>query len=130
MDLNVLNEKFKNCSCGKAHSCPIDYIEIGKGAVKALANVCEKYHRILLVSDNNTHPLCGKAIEEILGDKIAEQIILAPRGDVVIPNEETIAEIEEKLSSETDFIIGIGSGVINDLCKYVSAKLPRARRLF
>lgn len=122
MDLNLLNERFKNCSCGKTHICPIDYINIGKDAINSLPQACENYHKILMVSDNNTYSVCGKDAAEILGKKIANHIVLQPNGDVVIPNEDKIAEIEEKLDSETDFIIGVGSGVINDLCKHVSFK--------
>lgn len=120
MALNLLNEEFKNCSCGKTHTCPIDYIKIGKGAINVLPKACEKYHNILFVSDNNTNSLCGKDIHKILAEKISNYIVLQPNGEVVIPNEEIIAEIEEKLDSKTDFIIGLGSGVINDLCKHIS----------
>lgn len=122
MDLKLLNDKFKNCSCGKTHVCPIDHISIGKGAIHVLSQACEKYHNILVVSDNNTYPICGEKISSLLGGKIANHIVLQPNGDVVIPNEEKIAEIEEKIDSKTDFIIGVGSGVINDLCKHVSFK--------
>lgn len=120
MQLNLLNEKFKNCTCGKNHTCPIDYINIGSGAINALPQACDKYHNILMVSDNNTYPICAKNISVILEGKITSQIVLQSDGEVVIPNEEMIAKIEEKLDSKTDFIIGVGSGVINDLCKHVS----------
>ena len=45
---------------------------------------------------------------------------------VVVPNEEAVATFEQKLTEDTDLIIGVGAGVINDLCKYVSHqhKLP------
>ena len=38
----------------------------------------------------------------------------------MIPNEEAVEKLEACLSNKTDLIIGVGSGVINDLCKYVS----------
>lgn len=85
-----------------------------------LPRLCGKYNRILLVSDSNTYTACAKNVSEILGDKIAYNAVLKPNGSVVIPNEEKIAEIEEKIDGSTDLIIGVGSGVINDLCKYVS----------
>ncbi len=120
MNLNLLNEKFKNCSCGREHTCPIDYVNIADGAIKALPELCDKYRNILLVCDNNTYNVCGKNVELLLKEKIANKVVLNPNGVVVIPNEEKIAEIEAKLDSATDLIIGVGSGVINDLCKYVS----------
>ena len=120
MNLTLLNEKFKNCLCGRKHLCLIDYVKIGKGAIYTLPLSCEKYNSILLVCDNNTYRVCGKNVETILAEKISNRIVLESNGDVVIPNEEKISEIESGIQSETDLIIGVGSGVINDLCKYVS----------
>ena len=120
MNLTLLNEKFENCSCGRKHICLIDYVKIGKGAINTLPLLCEKYNSILLVCDNNTFRICGKNVETILAEKISNRIVLESNGDVVIPNEEKISEIESGIQSETDLIIGVGSGVINDLCKYVS----------
>ena len=120
MNLAKLNEKFKGCECGKEHTCPIDYVILGSGAVNELPSICEKYDSIILVSDTNTYEVCGKIVEALLGDKLEASIVLKPNGDVVIPNEEKIAEIEQKLTPKTELIIGVGSGVINDLCKQVS----------
>lgn len=120
MNLNTLNETYKNCSCGKDHSCPIDDVVIGKGAINELVRLCGNYRNILLVCDENTYKVCGKAVSALLGEKIGEEIVLLPNGDVVIPNEEKIAEIEAKIADKTDLILGVGSGVINDLCKHTS----------
>lgn len=120
MNLSVLNEKMKSCHCGKPHSCPIDDIKIGAGAIHALPQLCEKYHHILLVGDNNTYLACGKDLCLLLEGKIDNQVILESNGNIVIPDEEAIAQIEQTMDEKTDFIIGVGSGVINDLCKHVA----------
>ncbi len=122
MNIKELHEKYKNCACKKEHSCPIDYVIIKNGAADELPEICKEYNHILLVSDENTYKVCGEGVYSLLSDKISESIVLEPNGDVVIPNEEKIAEIESKLKPETDLIIGVGSGVINDLCKHVSFK--------
>ena len=122
MNLTLMNEKYKNCNCGKKHECPIDYVEIGNGAIKKLSTLCGEYSNILLISDENTYRVCGGDVYENLKYKISKNIVLSPNGDVVIPNEEKIEEIEKELTNETDLIIGVGSGVINDLCKHVSYK--------
>jgi glycerol-1-phosphate dehydrogenase [NAD(P)+] len=46
--------------------------------------------------------------------------------DILVPNEEAIQKLTDNVTDKTDLIIGIGSGVLNDLCKYVSftKKLP------
>ena len=122
MDLTILNQKFKNCKCGHKHSCPIDYVKIGRGVINTLPKLCEKYDSILMVCDNNTYDICGKDTYSILREKISDCIILKSDGAYVIPNEEKISEIEKKINPDTQLIIGVGSGVINDLCKYVSFK--------
>ena len=122
MNLNLLNEKFKNCSCGREHTCSVDYVNIGKGALNSLPEICEEYRNILLVSDGNTYAVCGDNICILLGGKVSDKVMLNPNGGLVIPNEDKIEDIEKAILPETDFIIGIGSGVINDLCKHVSFK--------
>ena len=114
-----------DCTCGKRHSCGIRHIHIGKNALSALPETVKDYKKILLVADPNTFAVCGEQVESLLGEKRYETLILR-RDGVLIPNEQAIAEVEEKLTGQTDYILGIGSGVIQDLCKYVSFyhKLP------
>lgn len=122
MNIKELIGGIDNCKCGKKHTCPISFVEIGSNAPEKLPGLCREYSHILLVSDENTYRVCGKKVYVLIESKIAENLILKPNGDVVIPNEEKIAEIESKITPETDLIIGVGSGVINDLCKHVSHK--------
>ncbi|MBQ2734839.1 MAG: sn-glycerol-1-phosphate dehydrogenase [Clostridia bacterium] len=110
------------CACGRAHRCPIDFVEIGRGAVKELPRLCQTYGHILLVSDENTYRACGEDVRGLLSEHVETHLILSKNGDVVIPNEEKIGEIESYLTADTDLLVGVGSGVINDLCKYVSYK--------
>ena len=111
-----------SCPCGKSHKCPIDFVKIGKNATDALPTLCEGYSSILLVSDENTYKACAGRVEALISEKIQKSLVLSSNADVVIPNEEKISEIESMLTDKTDLIIGVGSGVINDLCKYVSHK--------
>ena len=75
MNLTLLNEKFENCSCGRKHICPIDYVKIGNGAINTLPLLCKKYSNILLVCDNNTYSVCGKEVKTILEGKFDFAII-------------------------------------------------------
>ncbi len=122
MTIKELTQGISDCKCGKIHSCPIDYVEIGKDTLSSLSKMCEGYKNILLVSDINTQKACGDKVLSILGDKVQKSLVLLPQGEDVIPNEEKIMEIEKEITPDTDLIIGVGSGVINDLCKYVSHK--------
>ena len=61
---------------------------------------------------------CGKQAQEILGAKIADTLVFTCEG-FLVPDEKAVAEVEKHLDG-IDFIVGVGSGVINDICKYVS----------
>lgn len=117
MDINKLLEGI-NCDCGKNHTCDIKYVYIENNATKCLKDICKKYNNILLVADENTYTAAGeKTVCAILGKNITEVIFSGK--EILVPNEEAIETVTQNLKN-TDLIIGIGSGVIQDLCKYVS----------
>lgn len=120
MNVQELTKGITGCACGKEHTCPIDFVEIGAGVFEKLPAICDGYRHILLVADSNTWRVCGEQVYSVLEDAVAHALILEDNGHVVVPNEEQIAVIEAALEDHTDLIIGIGSGVINDLCKHVS----------
>lgn len=108
------------CSCGRTHECPIRHVIIEKNAMKALPQITKDHRNILLVADENTFRAAGEQTEEgLLGKNVTRCIF--PGAPLLIPNEESIAVITGKVTGQ-DLIIGIGSGVIQDLCKYVSHK--------
>ena len=107
------------CSCGKSHICPIDSVVVGKNACDSLVELCADYSNILLVADNNTYACGGAIVESKIGTKISDKVIFMTES-VLVPDEKALSEIEKHITDKTDLIVGIGSGVINDLCKHVS----------
>lgn len=118
MDIKTILGGMKNCACGKEHPCDIAYVEIGDGVLELLNNICKSFASIHLVADGNTYPLCGDKVKAVLGSKITSETRFGT--EIVVPNENALAKIEADMKNGTDFILGIGSGVINDLCKHVS----------
>lgn len=108
-----------SCSCGLSHSCDIRYVQIGRHALKRIPSLTADYRHILLVADTNTYALCGPQVESLLGEK-REHTQIYQRNGLLVPNEEAIDELSRQVTERTDLIVGIGSGVIQDLCKYVS----------
>lgn len=117
MDINELLQGV-NCTCGKQHKCDIKHVAIYKGAISSLANVAEEYDDILLVADENTYRAAGEKTMAALTGKHLKKVIF-PGSTILIPNEGAIRSVKDQLDG-VDFIVGIGSGVIQDLCKYVS----------
>jgi len=117
MDINLLLQG-KICDCGKTHSCPIKYVFIEDGAIDRLSNILADYSKVLIVADQNTYGVAKEQVESALKGKIKDRVIFSG-STVLIPNEESIDAVYNSLHG-CDFIVGIGSGVIQDLCKYVS----------
>lgn len=124
MNINEILGGVKCSACGKIHKCDIENIIVKSGAISALGFLVEKYNKILLVADENTYGVAGKLVEKQLDGKIYSSVIF-DGGTILIPNEIAIERVRSELEG-VELIIGIGSGVIQDLCKYVSffAKLP------
>ncbi len=119
MNIKKLNAKFANCTCKKEHKCDIQSVVIEENALTKVAKLVRGYKKVLVVYDKNTYQF-AKVVIENLGKKFENQILLVGQGELVIPNEEQIEVISNMVTNKTDLIIGVGSGVINDLCKYVS----------
>ncbi len=120
MSIETLLRGIDNCNCGKKHICPIEHVIIGKDVLHSLDDICKDYHSILMVSDQNTYKVCGKEVADILGNKLTTSIMFETGEEPLIPNEEAIEAINNKFVNGVDLVLGVGSGVINDLCKYVS----------
>lgn len=116
-----------DCDCGKSHLCPIDSVIIEENAFDKLPFLTKEYNKILLVADTNTYAVAGKEVESRLKSKLSNTLIYHRNG-VLVPDETSIDELKQALSAcgGCDLIIGVGSGVINDLCKHVSfiSQLP------
>ena len=117
MDINKLLRGV-NCACGKMHTCDIEYVYIEENATQRLSEICGNYHNILLVADENTFAAGGEKTLSALTDKRIGKVIFSG-AEILVPNEIAIREVQNNLDN-IDLIVGIGSGVIQDLCKYVS----------
>ncbi len=106
------------CSCGRTHTCGIKYVYIEPNAAARLREICKTFERILLVADENTFSAAGEKTLSALTGKHIKKVIL-DGSKILIPNEIAIEKVKSALE-QIDLIIGIGSGVIQDLCKYVS----------
>ncbi len=108
-----------HCTCGRIHRCDIKCVEIGEEILDKLPSLIDAKH-ILLLSDQNTFAVCGDRVRSLLGRRIENELCYMTGKELLVPDELAVAKATALLTSETDFVLGIGSGVINDICKYVS----------
>jgi glycerol-1-phosphate dehydrogenase [NAD(P)+] len=120
MDIHGLFRSFDDSATASENLCATERVIIESGALQSLQEVCAEHHGILMVSDQNTYKVCGKDVADFLGEKIVSSIMFETGDAPLIPNEEAIAAIHERVADRVDLILGVGSGVINDLCKIVS----------
>lgn len=121
-DLNQYLGREIPCACGRTHFSNVKLLDIDQGAVKRLPGHIRAlgYQKLYLVADQNTWRAAGEAAaQELQKAEIAfEKEIL--EYEELIPNEQVIAEIQAGFPEGTDLVLAVGSGTINDLCKYVS----------
>lgn len=118
VDIDGLLGVKTDCACGVEHSCDIKKVVIRNGAINELPALSADYRNVLLVYDKNTYRICGERVDGLLYDKTAAKLIYSD--ELVIPNEQAVEKLENFINSDTDLIVGVGSGVINDICKHVS----------
>ena len=106
------------CACGKTHTCAIRQVYIEKGAIARLTALCVPYTHILLVADENTFAAAGERVTEALTGKQLDRVVF-PAVPLLVPNEQAIARVNAALDG-VEMILAVGSGVIQDLCKYCS----------
>lgn len=113
------------CVCGREHVCAVEDIIIGERVLEQLPEVLAKYNykNICVVSDVNTQKAAGVKIHDILDqNNIIYQKLIFP-DKFLIPDEQAIGKMTIELDRNCDLIIAIGSGTINDICKYMSYRL-------
>lgn len=118
---DYLNKDFV-CGCGRTHRCDIKDIVLEKGAIRQVVTLLHKHHysRPLLVYDETTERIAGKRLAGLLEDSGIEYAAYcfpykAPAADM-----EMCLLLERNLPQDTDIIIAVGSGTINDICRFVS----------
>jgi glycerol-1-phosphate dehydrogenase [NAD(P)+] len=106
------------CACGRSHECAIKSVYIENGAIDKLRDICTEYKSVLIVADERTYAVAGEKTLSALSKKSIKKTVF-PGNKILIPDEVAIATVEDELAA-VDLIVGIGSGVIQDLCKYVA----------
>jgi glycerol-1-phosphate dehydrogenase [NAD(P)+] len=102
---------------GKLLHIPIHSVLIEPGLschAGDLVNTLPLGKKIAVVSDSITHEVLGHGLEKSLGHKAVSVVLNAPKADS--------ATVEKIRGATTlcDGLIAVGSGTINDLCKYAS----------
>ena len=123
------------CTCEQGmHTAPVKCIEVSENATAKVAEILKDYNRIFMVADKNTYEAAGKKVEEILKNKgmLSHVCVLdtpalptnANVGKVLIEAgvDDEVYDINT-FSTNPDYILAVGSGSINDICRMVSYRI-------
>ena len=122
MNFHPLLEKEMHCSCGRVHSTDLKAIEIGRGALQRLPGILRGlgFHKAYIAADVNTWEAAGKKAAAILTsqDFLFESFVL--QDSELVPDEAAVGALLLHLPKDVDVVLAVGTGTINDLCKYIS----------
>ena len=115
-------QKIFTCSCGKVHNALLDDYIVGKGAIREIASLMARYGatRPYLIADRNTYQAAGKQVCKVLDAHNIPYSLYVFSQETIHPNEEAVGSAAMHYDVSCDMVIGIGSGVINDIGKLIS----------
>ncbi|MBB5335805.1 sn-glycerol-1-phosphate dehydrogenase [Pectinatus brassicae] len=119
-----VGEKF-SCTCDREHYMNVDKVIIENGAINKITDLLVQYDCKfpLIIVDANTYKIAGKKVEQLLSEKNIEfKTVVYQAEQDVIPDEAAMGKLILAVDNKTDFLLAVGSGVLNDLTKYISRR--------
>ncbi len=112
----------KKCACGKTHSAGIDDCISGRGAIDRLPEVIDRYNgkKLFVVADQNTFKAAGEKVCAVLERSRIAYTKYIFADERLEPNETAVGSAILHFDKTCDIILGVGSGVINDICKILA----------
>lgn len=114
-----------SCACGKSHKVDIQAIRVGSGVIQELPGILRDLgaSHIFLVTDNYTYEAAGRQVEQLLDQAgLAYHKRVFQTETPLVPNEYALGSVLAAMTSQDDMLLAVGSGTLNDVTKYVSAR--------
>ena len=113
------------CACGRPHCMHVKYLRIGRGAVQRVADAVRAIGaaRPMIVCAPDVVDAAGRTVDALLTRAGIPHTLFVVPPDAhgrVEPAEEATGSVVLHLDQSCDLLIGVGSGVINDICRVVS----------
>ena len=114
-----------SCACGKSHKVDIQAIRVGSGVIQELPGILRDLgaSHIFLVADNYTYEAAGRQVEQLLDQAgLPYHKRVFQTETPLVPNEYALGSALAAMTSQDDMLLAVGSGTLNDVTKYVSAR--------
>lgn len=114
-----------SCDCGKEHFVPVKYILIENEALLTLPGLIQDngFSNPFFLYDVTTFRVAGDKIITLMEKSNLPYKSYTLKEEEPVPDEKALGEILIHIEESCDFLIGCGSGTINDLCRFISYKL-------
>jgi len=121
---HLLGSSF-DCDCGKKHRVPTQFFHYGENAfdflIETARSVCNG-QKCLILADIRTYDVAGKRVEELLKNGFSEvyHYIVPDVHNESPATDDVTKDLILETSPSVDLYIGVGSGVISNLAKWVA----------
>ena len=117
-----MKDYLKNpCPCGKPHTIAIDEVVVGSGVVERLPEFVKKYgKKPFVVADVNTYAAAGEKVCRLLNAAGIPFGSFVFKDKALEPDEHAVGAAFMHFDKSCDVVVGVGSGVVNDVCKILS----------
>lgn len=115
------------CACGRTHTTGLDAVSVGPGVTADIVKYANKYgfKNLYICCDSITWGISGEKVMNILADAgiKAKAHVFNPENGPFIPNEKALGELMIDCDRDMDLVVAVGSGSINDLCRFFSFQM-------
>ena len=110
------------CDCGHTHSTQLKDAVICAGALQQVPALVQHYgyRKPLLVCDDPTWEAAGEKLAQILTAAGTAFDTFTFHTDDLVPDEQALGALMMHVTPDVDLLIAVGTGTLNDLCKYAS----------
>lgn len=116
------NRPHKVCPvCGRIHKSSVREVVVGSGSVARLPEFLQPGGRVFILADKNTYAAAGNKVREALSSRRIAASEYIFDNEALEPDEKAVGSAAMHFDKSCDAVIGIGSGVINDISKIISA---------
>ena len=110
------------CRCGKTHSFSAKIVT-GKSVLSQIPELVRQYDakKVFLLSDKNTWTAAAERVSHLLKAAEISYLSYCFDKDILEPDEWSVGSAIMHYEADCDLILAVGSGVINDIGKIISA---------
>lgn len=116
------NAELTVCSCGKVHVKDDGDCIVKRGAIDLLPEYVRKMNvqKVFVLADINTYPVAGEKVCRVLEESGIAYSKYIFNEKALEPDEKAVGSAVMHYDAKCDLVVGVGSGVINDISKILS----------